>query len=95
MDPAELPAGMAAADRDLPGHGSVADAGFDPRADRIDVRGRLADTHGEPLADRLRPLAIAPAGVPPQRDVLAPVHDDEVEHAVDIEVDERGARARS
>ena len=41
MDPAELAADVAAADRQLASHRRVADLDLDPRADRVAVRSRL------------------------------------------------------
>ena len=67
VDPAELPAGVAAADRDLLDRRAVADARLHPRADGVDVGRRLAQPDGDPRAHRLGPLGIAAADVAPQR----------------------------
>ena len=45
----------------------------------------------DPVALLPRLLGVTPPDVAPQLDVLAPVDHDEVEHAVEVQVDERGA----
>ena len=51
MDPAELPARMPAADRDLAARDMLAAAHLDPGADRVDVRRRLLQFEPDPVAE--------------------------------------------
>ena len=67
MDPAELAAGVPAADRDLRAGPCVADPDLDPGADRIEVRRRLVEA-GPRASGPSAPAArrVAGADVPPQ-----------------------------
>ena len=91
VDPAELPAGVTAADGDLVDGRAIADPRLDPRADGVDVRARLVQAHRRPRAHRLGCVGVAPSDVAPQRDRRVAVDDDEVEQPVEVEVDEGGA----
>ena len=93
VDPAELTAGVTAADGDLVHERALTDPHLHPRSDGVDVGRRLAEPHGDPVAHRCRFVAIAGADVAPHRDRFLAVDDDEVEQPVEVEVDE-GAAAR-
>ena len=69
------------------------DPELDPGADRVAVRTGLAEPDRRPLAERRRRLGRAGADVAPELHVLAPLHLDEVEQAVEVEVHERRAAA--
>src|SRR5207245_11743007 len=91
MDPAELAAGMAAADRELAPLDPIADAYLRPCPDRVRVRPWLHDVQGEPVAHRARSGGLAATDVPPEA-YRRPVADlDQVEHPVEVEVGQRGS----
>ena len=89
MHPAELAPRMPAAVRQLAAPGPLAGPDLDDRADRIDVRRRLSDAQGEPVGT-VGVAARHGSGVPPESDRRAVRGLDQVEPAVDVEVDERG-----
>ena len=91
MDPTELPAGVPTADRDLVDGGAVVDAGLHPGADGVRVGRRLTQAQRRPGAHRRRPFGIAGADVAPELGGCRTVDDDEVEQAVEVEVDDGGA----
>ena len=91
MDPAQLPAGVTAADGHLVDRRAIADARLDPRPDGVDVGSRLEQAHGDPRSHRLRTGGVAAAGVPPHRHRRGPVDHHEIEQAVEVEIDEGGA----
>ena len=88
MDPAELAAGMAAADGQLTPPRRAARPELDDRADRVDVRRRLPDPERDPVG-RALVAALDRADVAPQAHRRAVRRLDKVESAVDVEVDER------
>ena len=50
-----------------------------------------SQAHGEPVPGRNGTVGVAPPDVPPHLHGLAPVHHDEVEHPVQVEIDHSGA----
>jgi hypothetical protein len=91
MNRAELATSVAATDRHLALDRAIARAGGNPRADRVMVRSLgVGDLDTEPVTERCRRLGCAGTHVPPHLHVLASVHLDEVEQAVEVQIDEGG-----
>src|SRR2546422_953879 len=86
MDPAELAAGMATADRELAPLDPIADAYLHPCPDRVRVRSGLDDAQREPVAHRARFEGVAATDVPPEAHRRPVVDLDQVEHPVEVEV---------
>ena len=93
VDPAELAAGVAAADRHLPLDRPVVGPDLDPGPDRVTIGAGLLEPDGDPVAHRRGLRGVSRPDVPVQADVLAAVHLDDVEHAVEVEVDDGGSAA--
>ena len=89
MQPPDLPAGVPAPDRDLAGDRAVANLYVDPSTDRVDVRRRLVQTNIDPIAGNRRVKGVATPHVSPHRRTRLAVHDDEIEHPIEVEIDER------
>ena len=91
MDEAGLARGVAAADGNGARHGVVAGLDRDARADGVAVGVGLSELDLQPVAERHVPPSGAGAEIAEEADRRLAVDHDEVEHAVEIEVDERGA----
>src|SRR6185437_8004308 len=89
VDPAELPPGVTAPDRQLPPHRRVADLDLEPAADRVAVRAGLGDAERQPVPHRRGFGGIPAADAPPDLRRRAEVDLDEVEQTVEIEVGQR------
>jgi hypothetical protein len=93
VDPAELTAAVAAADRHLAPLDPVADLDLDPRSDGVAVPAGLLQPQPEPVSHRLRTGRVAGADVAPHARVGEAVGLDEIKHAVEVQVHERGTAA--
>src|SRR2546425_6544306 len=94
VHPAQLAAGVAAADRDLPAKRAASDIHLNPRPHGVTVSSRLPQPQLDPIpwcsGTRRRPLS----DVAPELHVLFAIHHYEIEHAIQVEVDQcRTARA--
>ena len=85
----ELPARVAATDRHLALDLAAAHPDRHPGADRVVIGRVLVQVDCQPVTHRRRLLGRAGAHIAPQADGLPPYDQDEVELAVEVEVDQR------